>query len=264
MANPQAEYGYIRIANDIMEALAQIRIPGETRQIIDTVIRKTYGFNKKLDIISISQFSEATGLKKSNCCRAINKAIDMNIVIKNDNKKFITYQFNKDYDTWKPLSKKITALSKKITDDKKQEVIDKSLSKKITQGVIKKDNEPLSKKINTKDIKQKTKRKYIKEKFLKPTVAEIAEYCKERNNGINAQLFFDHYETSDWKRGNTAIKSWKACVRTWEQRNKTNSKEQTVSKTAYFCKDCKETHYREDIKYKQCLIKHNQRLKESR
>ncbi|MCD8052170.1 MAG: hypothetical protein LUE89_10925 [Clostridiales bacterium] len=35
---------------------------------------------------------------------------------------------------------------------------------------------------------------------------------------MNAQLFVDHYEAGGWMRGNTKIKSWKACVRTWTQR----------------------------------------------
>ena len=47
MANPQKENGYTSIANDIVEALAGIRIPGEARQCLDVILRKTYGWNKK-------------------------------------------------------------------------------------------------------------------------------------------------------------------------------------------------------------------------
>jgi hypothetical protein len=64
------------------------------------------------------------------------------------------------------------------------------------------------------ELEKKTKSK----KFIKPTVAEIAEYCKSRNNGINPQTFFDYYEASDWIRGKTKIRNWKNCVHTWEQR----------------------------------------------
>jgi phage replication O-like protein O len=113
MANPQLEDGYTRIANELLEAQARIRVPGEARQVIDVVIRKTWGFGKKEDCIPLSQFSLSTGLKKPNCIRALNKAITMNLIIKKDNVTFPTYRINKDFDTWKPLSKKIT-LSKKI------------------------------------------------------------------------------------------------------------------------------------------------------
>lgn len=56
-------------------------------------------------------------------------------------------------------------------------------------------------------------------KFKKPTLEEVENYCKERNNGINAQHFIDFYESKGWKVGNNQMKDWKACVRTWESRN---------------------------------------------
>ena len=61
-------------------------------------------------------------------------------------------------------------------------------------------------------------------RFIKPTVQEIADYCTERGNRVNAQRFFDFYESKGWKVGSTPMKNWKACVRTWEQRDKENKK----------------------------------------
>lgn len=63
------------------------------------------------------------------------------------------------------------------------------------------------------------KKENTKRKFTKPTIEEIQEYCKERNNGINAEAFYDFYESKDWYVGKNKMKDWKACVRTWEQRN---------------------------------------------
>ena len=56
-------------------------------------------------------------------------------------------------------------------------------------------------------------------RFIKPTIDEIQEYCNERNNGINAIAFYDFYESKDWYVGKNKMKDWKACIRTWEQRN---------------------------------------------
>lgn len=56
-------------------------------------------------------------------------------------------------------------------------------------------------------------------RFVKPTVEEIEAYCKERNNGINAQYFFDSYEGKGWLIGKTPMKDWKAAIRTWEKNN---------------------------------------------
>ncbi|NCC04785.1 MAG: hypothetical protein EOM37_12280 [Proteobacteria bacterium] len=57
-------------------------------------------------------------------------------------------------------------------------------------------------------------------RFTKPTVEEVAEYCRERGNRINAQSFIDFYESKGWKVGNSPMKDWKAAIRTWEQRDK--------------------------------------------
>lgn len=63
----------------------------------------------------------------------------------------------------------------------------------------------------------------IKKKFKKPTIEEVQNYCKERNNNINAESFIDYYEANGWKVGRNSMKDWKAAVRTWEKREtKTN------------------------------------------
>lgn len=56
-------------------------------------------------------------------------------------------------------------------------------------------------------------------RFKKPTVEEIAEYCKIRNNGIDAQHFYDHYESVGWVVGKSPMKDWQATIRTWERNN---------------------------------------------
>jgi phage replication O-like protein O len=72
-ACPQKQNGYVPIANEIYDALIGIRIPGEAEQCLKLIIRKTYGYNKKEDAISLSQFCSFTGLKKPNVCKAIRK-----------------------------------------------------------------------------------------------------------------------------------------------------------------------------------------------
>ena len=63
-----------------------------------------------------------------------------------------------------------------------------------------------------------------KNSFIKPSVAEVAEYCKKRSNSIDAEQFFNHYEANGWVQGkNKPLKNWQAAVRTWEK----NSYEKT-------------------------------------
>lgn len=70
---------------------------------------------------------------------------------------------------------------------------------------------------------------FIKRKsFTKPTIEEIKQYCDERNNSINAEAFYDFYESKDWYVGKNKMKDWKACIRTWERRNETKPKKKSI------------------------------------
>lgn len=82
-----------------------------------------------------------------------------------------------------------------------------------------------------KESKVKNKREEKSEKlslsshpFIPPTEEEVRSYCIERKNNINPVTFLNHYRSTGWKRGNTKIKDWKACVITWEQRDSTEKK----------------------------------------
>ena len=62
------------------------------------------------------------------------------------------------------------------------------------------------------------KENIIKERFKKPNIEEIEKYCKERKNGIDAERFYNFYESKGWYVGKNKMKDWKACVRTWEKK----------------------------------------------
>lgn len=67
---------------------------------------------------------------------------------------------------------------------------------------------------------EKPKRK----NFVKPTVEEIEAFCKEKKYTVNAQQFFNYYESNGWKIGRNAMKSWQAAVQNWNTRDKANKK----------------------------------------
>jgi len=113
MANPQKEDGHIRISNEVWDALVSIRIPGEARQVLDFVVRKTWGWGKKDEKISLLEFQNSTGIKKQAVIRALKRLKLMNLIDIQPGKRRNIYSFNKDYDTWNPLSKKIIANKRK-------------------------------------------------------------------------------------------------------------------------------------------------------
>lgn len=53
--------------------------------------------------------------------------------------------------------------------------------------------------------------------FKKPSLEEIRSYCLERANSVDAQKFYDFYESKGWVVGKVEMKDWRASVRTWER-----------------------------------------------
>ena len=110
----QKENGYTAIANELMEALAKYPIPGAQMQCLLVILRKTYGYNKKTDAISLSQFQKHTGLTRRNVARAINGLKEKNLIcskkggVKNDTVSVSKYRFNKAYKSWNSSVKKDT------------------------------------------------------------------------------------------------------------------------------------------------------------
>lgn len=69
--------------------------------------------------------------------------------------------------------------------------------------------------------------------FKKPTAEEVRQYCEERNNSIDADTFWDYYESNGWKVGRSPMKDWKAAVRTWERKEKPKQSAYSASFEAF-------------------------------
>ena len=109
----------------------------------------------------------------------------------------------------------------------------REISEKSTPEIeieLEKDIE-IEKEIHSSAKSTTTKRK----RFEKPTLSQITQYCLERNNNVNAEQFYDYYESNGWKVGKNSMKDWKACVRTWERNGydrpikKKNNKQDTLN-----------------------------------
>lgn len=69
------------------------------------------------------------------------------------------------------------------------------------------------------DIRDKNNKR-----FIKPSVNDIADYCNNNNYNIDAERFYDYYESKGWKVGKAPMKDWKAAVRMWSRNNKQENK----------------------------------------
>lgn len=67
-------------------------------------------------------------------------------------------------------------------------------------------------------------------RFKKPTLEEVKQYCLERNNNIDPENFIDYYNSNGWKVGKNPMKDWKATIRTWEKRREESNKNGTSTK----------------------------------
>ena len=80
MANPQCEDGFIRIANELFDALMRYS-PGRTEhQVLFAIIRLTYGWNKKEGKISISRLQKLTGKSRRMIIYALKNLESKNMV----------------------------------------------------------------------------------------------------------------------------------------------------------------------------------------
>lgn len=101
---PQLDNGFTRIADEILENLMKINLSSYQTRILFFIFRKTYGYGKKEDWISVSQIAEATGIKKSHVSRTKSELLTRKIVTSNGNK----IAFQKDARLWCELPSKVT------------------------------------------------------------------------------------------------------------------------------------------------------------
>ena len=57
-------------------------------------------------------------------------------------------------------------------------------------------------------------------RFQKPTIEEIRQYCLEKGYNVDAEQFFNFYESKGWVVGKAPMKNWRAAVSTWNKREK--------------------------------------------
>ena len=68
-------------------------------------------------------------------------------------------------------------------------------------------------------------------RFTPPSIEEVAAYCQERGNSVDAARFVDFYSSKGWMVGKSRMKDWKAAVRNWERSS--DAKATPVKKPGY-------------------------------
>lgn len=104
MASPQLENGFTRIANEILEKLCGEAFSSSEFRIVLTVIRFTYGFNRKSHALSETFIAGATGISIRHIKRELAALLSANVLLQVKKPTSGTsreIQFNKNYSDWR-------------------------------------------------------------------------------------------------------------------------------------------------------------------
>ena len=111
MGTPQTEDGFTRIANELLEAIISFPFTKRETVILLSVIRKTYGFNKKHDAVSMWQLAAMSGLDRAHVSRCVKDLMLRNILTDgNDSRvsrgvEIKSLGLNKNYSQWLTVAK---------------------------------------------------------------------------------------------------------------------------------------------------------------
>jgi phage replication O-like protein O len=92
----QLENGYLKIANEIVEAMCRLKTSNYESRFLWCLFRKTYGYGKKQDFISLSQFAKLSGIEIKHIARTKTRLIKRNIITVTNGK----VGFQKDMSRW--------------------------------------------------------------------------------------------------------------------------------------------------------------------
>ena len=103
MANPQLANGHTDIAHELVEAFAQLYLSASESRVLWAVLRKSYGWHKKRDRISFTQFEQLTKMNRRHISDALTSLRNRQIVTRTGNGYKLEYGLNKNYEEWNLL-----------------------------------------------------------------------------------------------------------------------------------------------------------------
>jgi phage replication O-like protein O len=201
MAKPQLEDGYTMVANEIMESLMRVQLPTNQWQVLLCIIRKTYGFKKKVDKIANFQICEATGLRKDVVSRSLHRLEAAGLITRNGK----TVGFQKDWELWKlagqPTNISLLNSQQRLTEQSTE------LAEQST-------------KVGSSHVTQKKKETIQKKKERTPAAKSLEEYKEElrgRYPDLDFDLELEKFEQY-WSEGGRKLKRPKLALLNWMEK----------------------------------------------
>lgn len=171
--------GYTRIANELLEAVMAADLTARQLKVVLAVIRKTYGFGKKLDRITNTQIEKMTGIHHTHICKAKNDMIAMNIIVSVGNQIGV----NKVISEW---NTDISRVSETLANSANKRLAEVANDHKPTQLNTKETIQKKEKKENTQSSCDD--RELVKPEKRKPVRIDYEEYLAAYNEIVGDRL----------------------------------------------------------------------------
>jgi phage replication O-like protein O len=152
-SSPQLEDGHIRIANELYGAILMYPFTGRQLKVLLAIMRKTYGYGKKLDDVSASQIGALCGLGRTHVTATMNQLAELSVIVKSPGVHGSIVGVNKDYKSWVSASTESVQVYQSGTSTEMGQGVPKSLFASTesvqvasTKSVHTKDNFPINNK----------------------------------------------------------------------------------------------------------------------
>ena len=101
-ADIQTENGFVKIHPAILDLLAKQQLSGREFRCLLFLFRMTYGYRKKADTISLSQWAQGTGIPRTRVGQVLETLVEQNLIFRIDQgvKRPSVWGFNKHFETW--------------------------------------------------------------------------------------------------------------------------------------------------------------------
>lgn len=112
--SPALEDGFTQIANELLEVMCRAGFSARQWAVVMAVVRKTYGYGKKADDISLGQIADMTGIAKPNVSRAVTELVAAKVLLRSAGTFGYRLGVNKRYRQW-ALEKASSGVADSIT-----------------------------------------------------------------------------------------------------------------------------------------------------
>ena len=234
MANPQVENGHVDIANEIIEAIVKTYFSSSESRIFWAIVRKTWGWHKKTDRISYTQFETMTGMSRRHIAPALKRLISRQIITQTGNGYTLEYGVQKDYEQWKIITQTGNASLKSLPEQVTKKIITqtgnaslKSLPEQVTKKPVTESlpvwDESLPEQVTKSLLKQvntKEKNTTIQKKKSSSSRYTFSEYVEEIRTKFPSLDIDNELEKFNlyWSEGNRKLQRPKLAFRNWLER----------------------------------------------